>query len=164
MLCWFLSCNHPNQSYIYIYIYLPSLLSFTPTQSPAIPPYQVITEHQTGPPVLCSSFPLAICFIHGSVYMLMLPSQFIPPSLSPSVSTRLFSTSASPFLPCKWVHQHLFFQIPHICVTIQYLFFSLDVIFVSHHGESFGNVIPVVFSTSAPTNKMHSCIVKFRFG
>ena len=41
-----------------------------------IPP--LITEHQAELPVLYSSFPLAICFTHGSVYMSMLLSQFAP--------------------------------------------------------------------------------------
>ena len=55
----------------------------------------------------------------------MLPSQFVPPSLSPVVSTNLFSMFAFPFLPYKYVHQYHFsrFHI-YICLNIQYLFFS----------------------------------------
>ena len=34
-------------------------------------------------PLLYNSFPLAICFTHGGVYMSMPLSQFIPPSPSP---------------------------------------------------------------------------------
>ena len=52
-------------------------------------------------PVLYSRFPLASYFTHGSVYMSILISQFIPPFPSPTVSTSPFSTSASVFLPCK---------------------------------------------------------------
>ena len=40
-------------------------------------------------------------FMHGCIYMSMLLSQFIPPSLSPAVSTSLFLVSAWPFLLCK---------------------------------------------------------------
>ena len=43
---------------------------------------QVITDHQAELPVLYGSFPLALYFIHGSVYMSILISQFIPPSPS----------------------------------------------------------------------------------
>ena len=35
-----------------------------------IPPLLVITEHRAELPVLYGSCPLAICFTHGSVYML----------------------------------------------------------------------------------------------
>ena len=41
---------------------------------------KVITERGAGLPVLASSFPLAICFAHGSVYMSLLLCQFNPPS------------------------------------------------------------------------------------
>ena len=65
----------------YTYTYIPSLLSLPPTPIPSL---QVPTEHWTELPVLYSHFPLAICFIHDSVYMSKLLSQFIPPSLFPS--------------------------------------------------------------------------------
>ena len=47
--------------------------------------------------MLYSSFPPAIYFAHGNVYISTLLSQSIPPP-SPSVSTSPFSTSASLFL------------------------------------------------------------------
>ena len=56
---------------------------------PPMPPLQVVTEHQAELPVLCSSFPLAVCFTQGSVYMSVIPSQFVPPSPSPAVSRSL---------------------------------------------------------------------------
>ena len=43
---------------------------------------------QAGLPVLYSNFLLAISFAYDSVCMLMIPSQFIPSSPSPPVSTR----------------------------------------------------------------------------
>ena len=48
--------------------YTPSLLSLPPF--PHLTPHRLITEHGGELPVLYSSFPLAICFTHGSVYML----------------------------------------------------------------------------------------------
>ena len=65
---------------------------------PPIPP----GHHRAELPVLYSSFPLASYFTHESVYMSMLLSQFV--SSSPSahpMSTSLFSTSASLFLPSR---------------------------------------------------------------
>ena len=52
-------------------------------------------------PALFSCFPLAISLTHCSVDMSVLRSQLVPPSPFPSVSTSLFSTSASLFLTCK---------------------------------------------------------------
>ena len=60
----------------YMYTYIPSLLSL-----PYIPPIWVITEHRAELPALCSRFPLAICFIHGSAYTSIPISQLIPTSL-----------------------------------------------------------------------------------
>ena len=46
-----------------------------------------------------------------------------------AVSTRPFSTSASPFLLCKQVHQYYFFRFhTYICINIQYLLFSFRLI------------------------------------
>ena len=44
---------------------------------------------------LHSNFPLAISFTHGNIYVSILLSQFVPPSPSHTVSTSLFSMSAS---------------------------------------------------------------------
>ena len=62
-----------------------------------------------------SSFMHDIC-----VYMSMLLSQFVPPSPSPTVPTSPFSISASPFLPCKQVHQYHFsgFHIYDVCFSL----------------------------------------------
>ena len=56
--------------------------------------------------------------------MSALLSQFVPPSPSLPVSTSLFPASVLLFLPCKFVHQYHFCQIPFVCVNIWYLFFS----------------------------------------
>ena len=79
-------CHTTIQSAIIIHTSLPSQASLL---SPN-PPLQVITEHQAGLLVLYSNFSPAIYFTHDSVYMLMLLSPFVPLSLSPTVSTRLF--------------------------------------------------------------------------
>ena len=65
MLCQFLLYNKVNQPYAYIYTHVPSLLSLPPTLP--IPPLQVTAKHRANLPVLCSCFPLAVCFAFGSV-------------------------------------------------------------------------------------------------
>ena len=97
MLCWFMPYNSVNHPWLHIYILCP----FESPSLPTIPPLQVITEHQAGLPVLDNNFLSAICCTHGGVYMSMLFSQFILPCSSLTVSTILFSTSASPFIPWK---------------------------------------------------------------
>ena len=62
---------------------------------PTIPRISVTTECSAELPRLYSSFPLASCFTHGSVYMSVLLSQFVPFSPSPSMSTSPFPTSVS---------------------------------------------------------------------
>ena len=47
--------------------YIPSLLSLLPTHP--ISPLYIITAHRAELPVLSSSFPLAVYFTHGSVYI-----------------------------------------------------------------------------------------------
>ena len=126
MLCQFLLYNKVNQPYAYIYPHIPSLLRLPPTRP--IPPLQVVTKHRADLPVLCSCFPLAICFTFGSVYMSMPLSHFVPayPSPSPcpqvhSLHLRLYSCPAPRFFRTIFF---FFFQIPYVCVSIQYLFFS----------------------------------------
>ena len=123
MVCQFLLYNKMNQ--LYIYPHISSLLHLPPTLP--IPPLQVVTKHRADLPVLCSYFPLAIYFTFGSVYMSMPLSHFIPayPSPSPcpqvhSLCLRLYSCPAPRFFRTIF----FVFQIPYICVSIQYLFFS----------------------------------------
>ena len=123
MLCQFLLYNKVNQLYIYICPRISSLLPLPP--SLPIPPLQVVTKHPAVLHVLCSSFPLAIYFTFGGVYMSVLLSHFVPASAYPTVSSSLFSTSASLFLPCHQVHQHRFFRF-HICALASGICFSLS--------------------------------------
>ena len=89
MLCQLLLYNKVNQLYVYIYPHIPSLLHLPPTLP--IPPIQVVKKHQADLPVQCSCFPLAICFIFGSVYMSMPLSHFVPASPSPSLCPQVHS-------------------------------------------------------------------------
>ena len=90
-----------------------------------IPSPYIIINHWTELLVLYNNFPLASYFIHGSVYMPMLLSQFITSSPSPTVSTNLFSASASLFLPHRETHQYHFSRF-HIDVLIHSICFSLS--------------------------------------
>lgn len=77
----------------------PALLSLSPTPTLSL---QVITEHQPELPAIqqvLSASPLATYTTHGSVYILMLLSQFIRLSPSLPASTSPFSTLVSLFLP-----------------------------------------------------------------
>ena len=124
MVCQFLLYNRVNQLYIYIYPHIPSLLRLPPTLP--IPPLQVVTKHRADLPVLCGCFPLAICFTFGSVYKFMPLSHFIPAYLSPSPCPQVHSLHLCLYsCPApRFVRTFFFFQIPYICVSIRYLFFS----------------------------------------
>ena len=96
-----ISHNYIYTIYIYInkkYIYHPSLLSLV-----ALRPSHPLGHHRASGWAPCVSWklPTAVCFMHDTVYMSVLLSQLIPPSLSPTVTTSTFSMSVLPFLPCK---------------------------------------------------------------
>ena len=86
MSYWFLSYNM-NQSYIYTYV--PSLLNVPPIPH-LILPLQAVRGHQVEFPVSYSKSPLATYFTYDNVYILMLLSQFIPPSPSHRVKSVLY--------------------------------------------------------------------------
>ena len=123
MLCQFLLYNKVNQLYVYIYPHIP--FSLEPPSHLPIPHLQVVTKHQVDLPVLCSSFPLAICFAFGSVYMSMLLSHFVPayPSLPPCPQVR--SLCLPLFLPCHQVQQYCFLRF-HIYALAYGICFSLS--------------------------------------
>ena len=81
VVCQFLLYNKVNQLYIYIYPHISSLLHLPPILP--IPPLQTVTKHKADLPVLCSSFPLAVYFTFGSVYMYLPFSRFLPTYLPP---------------------------------------------------------------------------------
>ena len=104
-LCWFLPYIIMNQPQVYTCPLPPE----PPPGSLHIPPLYVGTEHWIELLVSHSKFPLAIYFTYGNVYASKLFSQLITLFPSCTVSTSLFSMSASPLLPCKYNHQyHLF--------------------------------------------------------
>ena len=70
-----------------LYIHIHALLF-------GLPSIQVTTERWVEFPVLYSRFSVVISFVHSSVYVSVLLSQFIPPL----VSIHLFSTSVSLFI------------------------------------------------------------------
>ena len=73
---------------------------------------------------------LAIYFTQECVYMSKVLSQFVPPSPSSTVFTNLFSTSASSFLLCKYIHQyhssrfHVYALVHNICFSLSDLLCS----------------------------------------
>ena len=84
------------------YTYIPP--SWTSLSPPTPSPHQAIPEHETELPESYIKLLPAIYFPYGNVCVPVLPSPFILPSPSPAVCTRLSSVSASPLLPCKYVH------------------------------------------------------------
>ena len=83
-------------------------------------------------PLLLSGCPLAVYVIHGRVYMSVLLSPSDPPSPSAAAPTRPSSTSASPSLPRKHVHQHCFSRF-HVYALIYNICFSLSDFFTPYN-------------------------------
>ena len=104
-----------NQLYAHTYT-LPLEPSFCPHHSTPL------GHHSVELPTLYSSFPPAVYFTHSSPYMPTL-SQFVPPFLSPSVSTCLFLTSVS--IPALQIGSFVSFSRFHIYAFI-YIYFSLS--------------------------------------
>ena len=100
-----------THTYVYIYIayaYVsPPIWASLPTHIPAL------TEHQAGLPVLYSSFPLASCFTHDTVYV----------NATFSVHPTLFSPSLSiPYCVHKSILQ--------ICTSLPSMQIGSSVLFV----------------------------------
>ena len=81
------------------YIYIP-----LPLEPPfySLPHPTPLTHHREldWAPCVSQQFPTGY-FIHSSVHLSMLLSQFVPPPPFPAVSTSPFSMSVSSFLPCR---------------------------------------------------------------
>ena len=104
ILCWLLP---------YITMTQPqACMRFLPLEPPStsrLPPFQLSRlSHSAGDelPAPYRKCPLASYFTCGNVYVSMPLSPFVSPSFSSTVSTSLFSMSASPLLPCRLVHQY----------------------------------------------------------
>ena len=74
----FLSATHEHE--LALDVYVSSFLNLPPT-SHSLPSLQGVTEPRFEFPESYSKFPLAICFIYGSVYASMLLSPFVSPVL-----------------------------------------------------------------------------------
>ena len=106
---------------IYICIYP---LCFEPPSHP--PPFHPSRSSQStalGSLCIQQLFTSYIYFIHCDVYMSVLLVQFIPPSFSLTVSTRLSTMSVSLFLSYLYVHQYSFSR-PHIYALTMFVFLS----------------------------------------
>ena len=82
-----------------------------PSQTPLPPPcpfHPSGLSHCTGfeCPVSCIELGLVICFTYGNIHVLMLSSQIIPSSPSPTESKRLFFTSLSLLLSHIYGHSY----------------------------------------------------------
>ena len=120
----------------YMYTYIPSFLSLLPTH-PLIPSIWVATEHQAELPMLYSSFPLVICFTHGSVYVNCTLS-IRRSSLSPHVhKSILYSCTSIPVLqrsslvPFSRFHRHVL--IYNICFSLTSLYMTYCLTQKSHY-------------------------------
>ena len=106
------------------YTYIPSLPSLPPLR--LLPPsHPSMSSWRARLGSLCyiaTSHQLSVLHM---IYMSILLSSFV--SLFPSliVSTNPFSISASPFLPCKYVHQYHFSRF-HMYALIYCICFSLS--------------------------------------
>ena len=86
-------------------------------------PIEVTTVHWLELPVLYSTFSLVICIIQSSVNMSSPISQFILFPLPP-FGVHTFIIYICVYISALQIGSSVpFFQIPHICVNIQYLFF-----------------------------------------
>ena len=109
----------------YIYIYILTFLSLPPSHLPHPTPIGYHTVLGWAP---CFIFQLPVSYQFYTwwlyIYMLVLLSQLALCFPNPAMSTRPFSTSASLFLPCKWVHEY-HFSIFHICTLYNSRFIYL---------------------------------------
>ena len=119
MLCQFLLYNEVNQLYVYLY---PLPLG-PPSHPHPIPPIQVVTGHRTKLPAFYSTFPLAIYFTQQCIHVD--PNLPIRPTLPFPHCVHMSVLYVCISIPALQIGSSVpFFQIPHICINIQYLFFS----------------------------------------
>ena len=145
-----------SESAICIDIFPPSWTSFL-LHSPSHPS-RSSKKHWAELPVLYSRFPLAIYFTHGSVYMSILISQFLPPSSSHPAP---FHINMSILYVCDSIpaleqgSSLPFLLFPHVCVNTQYLFFSFwfTLLYMTDFGSiqvSTTNSIPFLWLSNVP--------------
>ena len=103
-----------------MYTYIPSLLS--------LPPIHLIQPSRSSQSTrvsICATQPLpTIDFTHGSVYMSVLLSQFLPPFLPYCVQKSVLYVCVS--IPTLKIHSSVpFFYSPYICINIIFYSFRL---------------------------------------
>ena len=128
MLFQILLYHEVNQLYVYIY----SLLLGPPSHPHPIPPIQVTTEHRADLLVLYSRFPLAIYFIHGSVYMSIPISQFTLPPLPLCVHMSILYVCVS--IPALKISSSLpfFLDSTYMCQYTIFVFLFLTSFCMTH--------------------------------
>ena len=111
------------------------LLSLPPTPPPTTHSARSSQDQVELPVLYCNytaqnslCYTLVICFIYSSVYMLMLISQFVPPSL-PLVCPHVNSVCLHLFLLTQ-VHLHYFFRF-HIYALIYDIFLFLTSLYMT---------------------------------
>ena len=117
MLCWFLLYNNANQPWSIAS--LPCLPPHSPSQSSR----SSWSTRLGSPGYSTTSHQPSILTLDG-VYVFLLLSPLAPFFPSPTVSPGPFSTSASPFLPCKQVLQYHFSSFHLHMLMYSCLFFS----------------------------------------
>ena len=94
-----------SHNYIYIYINISSLIPLSSLPSRSAQRTRLGSLCYQAASYKLSILYLIVCiYIYIYIYVSVLLSQFVLPSHSLAVSTSLFSTSVSPFLPRKQVH------------------------------------------------------------
>ena len=110
ILCWFLLYNNWNQSQLYIYIYIPSLVSLSPHSHPA----SLMWSQSARLGSLCSSFP-QLPILHVMVYICH--RCFLNSSYSPFILTGTFIVYlvGDIYDWCSWLLNYVIFQDKVFC-------------------------------------------------
>ena len=97
-----------------------------PSHLSPYPSLQPVTETLFEFPESYSEVPLAVCFTRGIVNFYVILSLHLPFSLlSFPLSIDLFSTSVSPLLPWKYIHQCHLFRL-HVYVSVYNIYISFS--------------------------------------
>ena len=124
MMCQFLLYNKVSQLYIYICSHISSLLCLPPSLPPSLSHPSRWSQSTQLISLAMRLLPTS-CFTFGSVYMSVLLSHFVPAYPPPPhvLKSFLYICVFIPVLPLGSSEPLFFFQIPYICVSVQYLFF-----------------------------------------
>ena len=132
MLCWLLLYTNKDQTQVYICSLPLEPSSHLPTHPTPSHPFRWSQSTRFELPELYSKFPLTVYFTSGNVFVSVLLSQFVPPSLFPTVSVSLFSMSIST-AALQIVSLESPFQIPYVGININICTFDFEMPPVSGH-------------------------------